>query len=45
VDGSHLARAFFMFCVRGRCCHVFGLLMRPHIAAGHSAIREDRSRP
>jgi hypothetical protein len=25
VDGSHLARAFCLFCVRGRCCHVFGL--------------------
>lgn len=20
-----------MFCGRGRCCHVFGLLMRPHM--------------
>src|SRR5664279_5892936 len=36
VDGSELARAFFTFCSIGRCSHVFGLLMRFHMTAGHN---------
>ena len=39
VDGSDLARTFFTFCSIGRCSHVFGLLVRVHMTAGHNALR------
>ena len=40
VDGSPLARVFLTVMRAGRCCHVFGLLMRRcSMAAGHNALR------
>ena len=40
VDGSPLARVLSTVMQAGRCCHVFGLLMRRcSMAAGHNALR------